>query len=179
MDDLREWSQSRNREGNTSYSRSQYQRFSHISFTESTVPGSRNFSISLTPTIIPSLGSLIDSLIASGVSKYGGFKLLESIAVYDQPSKVKAVPTSKEDVFRDKDLSLVEKRRLMRFLMFAAGEFENSQDLVGRESHPFLTFLKEKFSLVNKVAEAIAYALAFCTSPLGLWSPIPPKDTFD
>ncbi|KAK7696481.1 hypothetical protein QCA50_001138 [Cerrena zonata] len=165
VDDLREWSQSRNQEGNTPYSRSQYQKFSHISFTSSDVSQSRTFSISLSPTIIPSLGPLIDSLISSGVSRYGGFKLLESIAVYDGPSKVKPVPTSKEDVFRDKDLSLVEKRRLMRFLMFAAGEFENASELSGLESHPFLEFLREKFSLVNKVAQAIAYALAFCTSP--------------
>lgn len=109
----------------------------------------------------------MDSLVASGVSRYSGFKLLESIAVFDQPSKVKPVPTSKEDVFKNKELSLVDKRRLMRFLLFAAGEFEGSNELAGQETQTFLTFLREKFSLANKVADAIAYALAFCTSPSG------------
>ncbi|CAL1701891.1 unnamed protein product [Somion occarium] len=59
----------------------------------------------------------------------------------------------------------------MRFLLFAAGEFEGSNELAGQETQTFLTFLREKFSLANKVADAIAYALAFCTSPSDLTLP--------
>ncbi|CAL1701889.1 unnamed protein product [Somion occarium] len=171
VDDLRDWAESRKKNTNTVYLEAQRQRFSSISLTSSNVPRSRTFSISLSPTIIPSVGPLVDSLVASGVSRYGGFKLLESIAVFDQPSKVKPVPTSKEDVFKNKELSLVDKRRLMRFLLFAAGEFEGSNELAGQETQTFLTFLREKFSLANKVADAIAYALAFCTSPSDLTLP--------
>ena len=131
------------------------------------LPQSRQYSISLSPTIIPSIGPLIDALIASGVSRYGGFKLLEKVAIYTGPGSVKPVPGSKEDVFKNKELSLLEKRRLMRFLMFAAGDFESKKELDGKEDSPFIDFLRDTFSLDGDTAAAIAYALAFCTSRTG------------
>jgi RAB protein geranylgeranyltransferase component A len=111
---------------------------------------------------------LISSLISSGVSRYGGFKLLERIALYNKPGYVNSVPSTKEDIFKDKQISLVEKRRLMRFFTFAAGEFEGEPEINGSEDIPLLDFLKTKFSVTDKVAETIAYALAFCTSTSGL-----------
>lgn len=77
------------------------------------------------------------------------------------------VPSGKEDVFRSKELSLVEKRRLMRFLMFAGDDFESRNELRDREQSPFFSFLREVFSLDEKSARAITYALAFCNSPSG------------
>lgn len=65
-------------------------------------------------------------------------------------------------------MSLLEKRRLMRFLMFASGEFEGKKEIEGKEDKPFVGFLKETFSLDGSVSAAIAYALAFCTTPNGL-----------
>lgn len=44
---------------------------------------------------------------------------------------MKRVPGSKEEVFKDKSISLVDKRRLMKFLMFVAGEFEDDEILRG------------------------------------------------
>lgn len=122
----------------------------------------------LAPSIVPSVGPHIDSLVASGVSRYGSFKLLEKVAVYDRPGVVQSVPGSKEDVFKSKVLSLLEKRRLMRFLLFAAGEFEGKKELEGKEHMPFLQFLREAFSLSDKPAIAIAYALAFCITADGM-----------
>ena len=120
------------------------------------------------PTIIPSIGPLIDSLIASGVSRYGGFKLLERVAIFEKPGVVKPVPGNKEDVFKNKQLSLLHKRRLMRFLMFAGGEFEGQPELAGNEQTPFATFLRDKFSLDEQVIEVIVYALAFWISATGM-----------
>lgn len=128
---------------------------------------SRQFGLSLCPTIIPSIGPLIDSLVASGVSRYGGFKLLEQVALYESPGVVKPVPGSKEDIFKDTSLSLLHKRRLMRFLMFAGGEFEDKPELQGNEDTPFPDFLKNKFSLDDAAIQAIAYALSFCVSASG------------
>jgi Rab proteins geranylgeranyltransferase component A len=128
---------------------------------------SRQYALSLAPAFIPSLGPLITSLIGSGVARYGGYKLLESTAVYAEDGSVRIVPGSKEDVFKSKDMSLVDKRRLMRFLMFAAGDFENSADIVRQEQMQFFTFLRDKYSLPEKIVKAITYALAFRTSPQG------------
>lgn len=94
---------------------------------------------------------------------------MEKVAVYDRPGTVQSVPGSKEDVFKSKALSLLEKRRLMRFLLFAAGEFEGKKELEGKERMPFLQFLREAFSLSDKPATAIAYALAFCITADGMY----------
>ncbi|KZT66985.1 FAD/NAD(P)-binding domain-containing protein [Daedalea quercina L-15889] len=148
----------------SSYVSAQRSKFTSISRSALPLPQSRQYSISLSPAVIPSVGPLIDALIASGVSRYGGFKLLEKVAIYIGPGSVKPVPGSKEDVFKSKDLSLLDKRRLMRFLMFAAGDFEGMKELEGKEDSPFTDFLRDVFSLGEETAAAIAYALAFCVS---------------
>ncbi|THH32174.1 hypothetical protein EUX98_g2019 [Antrodiella citrinella] len=164
LDELRQWADERTVSTHTStYLTSQHARCTSISSSSpSPPPKSRQFSISLSPTIIPSVGPLVDALVASGASRYGGFKLLERVALYDKPGFVKTVPGSKEDVFKSADLSLLEKRRLMRFLMFSASEFEAKPELEGKEDAPFLEFLRQTFSLNESTSEAVAYALAFC-----------------
>ncbi|KAL5530773.1 MRS6 [Sanghuangporus sanghuang] len=124
---------------------------------------SRDYSLSLSPSVIPARGPLISSLIGSGVARYGGFKLLESVSVYSSDG-LKSVPGSKEEIFRSKDLSLIDKRKLMRFLMFASGEFESSSELRGKETMDFGSFLKEVFSLDTQLASVLACALALCKS---------------
>ncbi|KAJ4491706.1 GDP dissociation inhibitor-domain-containing protein [Lentinula lateritia] len=133
-----------------------------------TLPNSRQYSISLSPSVIPATGPLISSLVASGVSRYGGFRLVEHVAVYSSDHKVETVPGSKEDIFKDKTISLLDKRRLMRFLVFASEdeEFEGRVELEGTNvDMPFLEFLKATFSLNQEIAETITYALSYCTSP--------------
>ncbi|KAI0352785.1 FAD/NAD-P-binding domain-containing protein [Trametes cingulata] len=169
LDELAEWADARSAKPDdkppSDYLANQRRRYTSISRSSTIPPQSRQYAVSLAPSIVPSVGPHIDSLIASGVSRYGSFKLLEKLAVYDRPGYVQSVPGSKEDVFKSKALSLVEKRRLMRFLLFAAGEFEGKKELEGKEQMPFLQFLREGFTLADKPATAIAYALAFCTSP--------------
>ncbi|KZT20626.1 FAD/NAD-P-binding domain-containing protein [Neolentinus lepideus HHB14362 ss-1] len=167
LDELVQWADTRAADVDpeaSAFAASQTAKFTSISHSHHVLPNSRQYSLSLTPSIIPSKGPLISSLIGSGVSRYGGYKLLERIAVFSS-GEVRNVPGCKEDVFKSKDLSLVEKRRLMRFLMFASGEFEGKPELEGNESSPFSEFLRTKFSLKDDVVDAITYALAFCTFP--------------
>lgn len=77
------------------------------------------------------------------------------------------VPGNKEDVFKARHVSLVDKRKLMRFIQFAAGNFEESAEIVGQEGTPFREFIREKFSLGEEACEAILYALAYCSSSSG------------
>lgn len=105
----------------------------------------------------------------SGVAKYSGFRLLDCVSVYDSSGRARGVPGSKEDIFKSKDISLIEKRRLMRFLTFAAaGEFDGKKELDGRHETPFLEFLQSVFSLSEETCSAIAYSLAFCMSATGM-----------
>ncbi|KIO30845.1 hypothetical protein M407DRAFT_20169 [Tulasnella calospora MUT 4182] len=132
---------------------------------------SRIYAISLLPCLVPASGPIITSLIASGVSRYGGFCLLNSVAMCtplddkrpEDEWELKRVPSSKEDVFKDRSLSLLDKRKLMKFLMFAASDAENPPELEGQEETAFLDFLERKFSLPKSIASAISFATAHCS----------------
>jgi hypothetical protein len=58
----------------------------------------------------------------------------------------------------------------MRFFTFVSGDFEDKAELHGKESVPFIEFLISTFTLERSIAETIVFALAFCSSPQGLWS---------
>jgi len=107
-------------------------------------------------------------LVDSGVSRYGGFKLLEQVALYRSPGRVESVPNSKEDVFKNRQISLIDKRRLMRFFTFVSSDFEDKPELRGKDSTPLINFLTLVFMLERTIAETIVFALAFCTSLQGL-----------
>jgi len=129
---------------------------------------SRDYAISLSPTILPAMGPLITALVQSGVARYGAFKLLDAIGIYGTNGGVETIPASKEDVFKSKALSLIEKRKLMKFLMFASGDFEVSDTLRGKEDIAFSEFLKgPEFGLSAELASAVAYALAHCSEESG------------
>jgi RAB protein geranylgeranyltransferase component A len=59
--------------------------------------------------------------------------MLDSVSVWHDDG-IRRVPGSKEQVFKDKEISLMEKRRLMKFLMFSAGEFEDDPLLKGKDN---------------------------------------------
>ncbi|QRV87218.1 Rab proteins geranylgeranyltransferase component A [Ceratobasidium sp. AG-Ba] len=127
---------------------------------------SRQYALSLVPHLIPAAGPFVAALVNSGVARYGSFVLPKRVAVRSGEAGVfKSVPASKQDVFRDRAISLVQKRRLIKFLMFASGEFEGSPELSGKEQTPLLEFLSGPFGLSADLAEALAYAVAFCASP--------------
>ena len=149
------------------YLAGQRNRFVSVSYHGSPPPASRQYSLSLSPSIIPSVGPLISTLVDSGVSRYGGFKLLEQVALYRSPGRVQSVPNTKEDVFKNKQISLIDKRRLMRFFTFVSGDFEDKPELHAKEPGYFIDFLTSTFTLERTIAEIIVFALAFCVSLQG------------
>lgn len=121
----------------------------------------KQYSISLSPSVIPSVGPFISSVISSGVSRYGSYKLLGPVAIY-RNGKFQSVPQNKESIFQDRSIPLVEKRRLMRFLVFASGDFEKSPELQGKEDTSFDYFLRESFGLSEEISRVIMFSLACC-----------------
>lgn len=104
---------------------------------------SSRFSLSLAPTLLTSTGAGIEAMIRSKVSAYLNFGLLAGIALVSIPHKdadeketirIERVPSSKADVFNHSQMSLIEKRRLTKLLLFAAGDavFEDSPLLSGQ-----------------------------------------------
>lgn len=96
--------------------------------TASTIPAelkaaSQRFSLSLKPTLLRAQGPAIELLIRSKVASYLSFGLLDGIALVNADEQtVQRVPSSKADVFNSKYMSLVQKRRLTKLLLFAAGQ---------------------------------------------------------
>lgn len=156
LDELIQWTTAR------------YTRLSRESRDGAALSHSRHYALSLCPSVIPSVGPIISALISSGVSKYGGFKLVDAVAIYSHPGAVKSVPSSKEDIFKNKNLSLIDKRRIMRFLTFAMSDFEHKPEVQASGHLPFFEFARTAFGLGEDVVEAIGYALAYCTCPTGM-----------
>lgn len=113
--------------------RARYTRASTTALSPSLQADKRRYAISLFPALMPSRGALVGTLIASDVSKYVTFKLLDGVHVWTgSEEQTHRVPGSKEDVFNDKSVSLPDKRKLMKALMFAGGDFEQDPALQGR-----------------------------------------------
>ncbi|KAG0237025.1 hypothetical protein B0O80DRAFT_498277 [Mortierella sp. GBAus27b] len=135
---------------------------SQISSLESFLVATRKYNFDLSPKLLYSRGPLTNLLISSGIGKYLEFKLLERTAVYESlTNKIEMMPTSKEDVFVSKALSLKEKRALMKFLQFAV-DYEKQREIWrDYENAPFTQFVQSKYGLDGKVLTAVVYAIGF------------------
>ena len=163
LDELVTWSAS-----HASTSASSSTAYSHAStsaLTPTLENDRRRYALSLFPAVLPSRGPLIHTLIDSEVSKYVSFRLLESISVWDaETASAHRVPGSKEEVFKDSSIGLRDKRKLMKYLMWAAGEeYASDEILNGKEDTPFVRFLEDDFGLPKPLAEKVCWAIAHCS----------------
>ncbi|BGP21905.1 hypothetical protein JCM10295v2_000782 [Rhodotorula toruloides] len=128
---------------------------------------SQRFALSLYPVLLRAKGPGLDLLVRSKVASYLQFGLLGGVGLWQDGERgVARVPASKADVFNDATLSLVEKRRLTKLLLFAAGEepFEEDKEFVDNPDISFLDYLRKAYSLTGVAASSLAYALALCSS---------------
>lgn len=140
-----------------------------VPISEALLHESRHYAISLAPSVVSSVGPLIDTLVKSGVSRYVKFKLLDGVGLYagNEGGSVKTVPGSKEDVFKSKELGLLQKRKLMKFMMAIAAKTESRVESKVDEV-AFLDHLTSKeIGLEPEVANAVAYALSLSSDPKG------------
>ncbi|KAA1086842.1 Rab proteins geranylgeranyltransferase component A [Puccinia graminis f. sp. tritici] len=73
------------------------------------------YSLSLQPTLVPARGTFVDALVASNVAPYLSFQLLHAFILAQPDLSLLPLPGSKHDLFRMSQLSLLDKRLLMRF----------------------------------------------------------------
>ncbi|KAI8645496.1 GDP dissociation inhibitor-domain-containing protein [Parasitella parasitica] len=124
---------------------------------------SRSYNLDTTPKLLGAREDLVETLIQSGVGRYLEFKNVDGIFIFDQTSRaLEKVPSSKEDVFTNKSVTLIDKRKLMKFLTFAMETNEECDDplLENTEEMTYSQFLQEKFKITGKLQEAIIYAIA-------------------
>uniref|UniRef100_A0A8C6Z188 Rab proteins geranylgeranyltransferase component A n=1 Tax=Nothoprocta perdicaria TaxID=30464 RepID=A0A8C6Z188_NOTPE len=100
----------------------------------------RRFNIDLVSKLLYSRGLLIDLLIKSNVSRYAEFKNATRILAFRE-GKVEQVPCSRADVFNSKQLTMVEKRLLMKFLTFCLEYEQHPDEYQDYENRTFAEFL--------------------------------------
>nr|XP_040038891.1 rab proteins geranylgeranyltransferase component A 1 [Gasterosteus aculeatus aculeatus] len=129
----------------------------------------RRFNIDLVSKLLYSRGSLVDLLIKSNVSRYAEFKNVTRILTY-RHGNVQQVPCSRADVFASRQLSVVEKRKLMRFLTSCVEETDEQRAYKAR---PYLEFLYDQRlgeNLQHFLFHSIAMATEDTTTEEGLAS---------
>ncbi|KAF6740044.1 Rab proteins geranylgeranyltransferase component A 2 [Oryzias melastigma] len=118
----------------------------------------RRFNIDLVSKLLFSRGSLVDLLIRSNVSRYTEFKNVTRILTY-RHGNLEQVPCSRADVFASRQLSVVEKRKLMRFLTSCMEETETEQ---AYSSHPYSKFLQDQ-QLGDNLQHFLLHSIAMVT----------------
>ena len=77
-----------------------------------------------------SKGVMVDLLISSNISKYAEFKCLKKVLTW-RNDKLELVPCSRADVFATKNVSVVQKRLLVKMLTLFASYPESSEEFKG------------------------------------------------
>jgi len=131
----------------------------------------RRFNIDLSPKLLLSRGSMVDLLVSSDIAKYADHRVVSRVLTR-QNAELKQVPCCRADVFNSKEVSVLEKRLLMKFLTFCV-DF----DIEAKENRslcilPFEEFLVKNQKLTpvlkNYVINAIAMVPANANTRDGL-----------
>ncbi|TKC36226.1 rab proteins geranylgeranyltransferase component A 2 [Monodon monoceros] len=131
----------------------------------------RRFNIDLVSKLLYSQGLLIDLLIKSNVSRYAEFKNVTRILAFRE-GKVEQVPCSRADVFNSKELTMVEKRMLMKFLTFCLDYEQHPDEYQAFTQCSFSEYLKTK-KLTPSLQHFVLHSIAMmsessCTTIEGL-----------
>ncbi|KAM4861925.1 rab proteins geranylgeranyltransferase component A 2 [Thomomys bottae] len=131
----------------------------------------RKFNIDLVSKLLYSQGSLIDLLIKSNVSRYAEFKNVTRILAFRE-GKVEQVPCSRADVFNSRELTMVEKRMLMKFLTFCVDYEQHPDEYQDFQQCLFSEYLETK-KLTPNLQHFILHSIAMisessCTTLDGL-----------
>ncbi|OPJ89645.1 rab proteins geranylgeranyltransferase component A 2-like [Patagioenas fasciata monilis] len=118
----------------------------------------RRFNIDLVSKLLFSRGLLIDLLIKSNVSRYAEFKNVTQILAFRE-GKVEQVPCSRADVFNSRQLAMVEKRMLMKFLTFCLDYEQHPEEYQDYENSTFAEFLRTQ-KLTPSLQHFILHSIA-------------------
>nr|XP_038039931.1 rab proteins geranylgeranyltransferase component A 1 [Anas platyrhynchos] len=118
----------------------------------------RRFNIDLVSKLLYSRGLLIDLLIKSNVSRYAEFKNATRILAFRE-GKVEQVPCSRADVFNSRQLTMVEKRMLMKFLTFCLDYEQHPDEFQDYKNSTFAQFLRTR-KLTPSLQHFILHSIA-------------------
>jgi RAB protein geranylgeranyltransferase component A len=109
-------------------------------------------------------GSLIELLISSDVSKYCEFRMVTQILTLNKAGELEKVPTSRSEVFKTNQLSMIEKRLMMKFIQ-ACMKDNTFNELIGDgiqiEQMSFKEFIQAK-KLPESISNYLINSVAMC-----------------
>ena len=103
----------------------------------------RKFNLDLTPKLLHCGGTMVQLLITSDIAKYCEFKTVTRMLTL-MDDKLERVPCSRADVFNSKEVSMLEKRMLMKFLTSCSEYDKNPADYEAFIERPFKDYLESK-----------------------------------
>ena len=128
---------------------------------------SRRFNIDLSPRLLYSRGDMVELLISSNISRYTEFKSVTRVLTR-LGGRLEQVPSSRSDVFNTKQISVVEKRILMKFLTQCMQETEENAVDPGKSFGDYLKQQKLTPNLMHYVSHSIAMVPPTETATKGL-----------
>lgn len=128
----------------------------------------RRFNFDTAPKVLYCSGDMVHLLIQSDISRYCEFKLVSRILTIFQ-NELKKVPCCRAHIFNSKEVSMLEKRIMMKFVKAC---LENNPDETMKEFYdrPFSDYLEEKFSPIARhyIYHGIAMAQNSTTTKEGI-----------
>ncbi|KAJ8298316.1 hypothetical protein KUTeg_024847 [Tegillarca granosa] len=121
----------------------------------------RKFNLDLAPRLLYCRGSMVELLITSDIAKYCEFKTVTRMLTLLN-GKLEKVPCSRADVFSSKDVSMLEKRMLMKFLTFCNDYQNQPQEWTAFKDKPFIEYLIHK-KLTKNIKHFIQHSIAMVT----------------
>ncbi|XP_046665799.1 rab proteins geranylgeranyltransferase component A 1 isoform X2 [Homalodisca vitripennis] len=123
----------------------------------------RKFNLDLAPKLLYSRGSLVELLISSNIARYAEFRSVSRVLTYIN-DKLETVPCSRADVFSTKEISVVEKRMLMKLLTLCHeyAKDPDNKEFQGFEDKTFVEYLDSK-KLTPNLLHYVLYAIAMST----------------
>lgn len=130
----------------------------------------RAYSIALAPQLIHAKSELLSQLVSSKAFRQVEFLAVGSFNIFQpgpgedgsKPS-LSRIPSTREDVFSNNDLSAKSKRSLMKFLKFVLDydSDQNAETWKPKASEPLRDFLAEEFKLDDRLqADVITLTLS-------------------
>ena len=102
---------------------------------------------------------MVELLISSDVAKYCEFKTISRVLTWTKQQQLDRVPCSRADVFSTKQVSMIEKRMMMKFLQFSIDFANKSDEYEACDAMTFGEFLKHK-KLTPNVCHYIQHSIA-------------------
>ncbi|KAK7865799.1 hypothetical protein R5R35_001264 [Gryllus longicercus] len=121
----------------------------------------RKFNLDLAPKLLFARGSLVELLISSNIARYAEFRSVTRVLTWIN-GRLEPVPCSRADVFSTQNVSVPEKRMLMKLLSSCLENEDANKEFEGFEDKTFVEYLKSK-KLTSNLMHYVLYAIAMAT----------------